>query len=219
MPLMMWFHRSKTGKLSRPLPFRSLSRRSLKKRHAAMRHITWKRKNLPSTPINPSIARKPAWMLGLAPGIYRQPGNRPDGKFLAGAQRDISTVRFTVKLRCIPTIDLDRSRQTVAISINDFGTFSDRSRYTPIDLESYSHSIVNSRALLRGKARCARPSNRPDTDKSTVALECTSSASLHLISLIKRSLGRSGYEVGIFCTPVTVSTDRSGVWRRYRSSS
>lgn len=82
----------------------------------------------------------------------------------------------------------------------------------------HSHSIVNSRALLRGKARCARPSNRPDTDKSTVALECTSSASLHLISLIKRSLGRSGYEVGIFCTPMTVSTDRSGVWRRYRSS-
>jgi hypothetical protein len=69
-----------------------------------------------------------------------------------------------------------------------------------------------------GKKGRARTSIRPDIDKSTVALEVTSSASLHSISLIERSLGRSGYEVGIFCTAMTVSTDRSGERRRYLSS-
>jgi hypothetical protein len=61
---------------------------------------------------NPSIARKPAWMLDFALEIYRQLENRPDGKLPPGTQRDIFTVRFTVKLKGIPAIDLDRSRQT-----------------------------------------------------------------------------------------------------------
>ena len=61
---------------------------------------------------NPSIARKPAWMLDFALEIYRQLENRPDGKSPPGTQRDIDTVRFTVRLNAIPAIDLDRSRQT-----------------------------------------------------------------------------------------------------------
>jgi hypothetical protein len=71
------------------------------------------RKFTVSTP-NPSIARKPAWMLDFALEIYRQLENRPDGKFPPGTQRDIFTVTFTVRLKGIPAIDLDRSRQTIA---------------------------------------------------------------------------------------------------------
>jgi hypothetical protein len=63
---------------------------------------------------NPSIARKPAWMLDFAFEIFRQLENRPDDKFPPGTQRDILTVRFTVSLKGIPAIDLDRSRQTFA---------------------------------------------------------------------------------------------------------
>jgi len=54
---MMQFHILASGRLSRPLPVRSLARHSLKKRDAPVRHITWECKNLPSAPINPSIAR------------------------------------------------------------------------------------------------------------------------------------------------------------------
>ena len=46
---MMDVHRSTTGKLSRPLLFRSLAQRSVKKRDAAVRRIAWECKNLPST--------------------------------------------------------------------------------------------------------------------------------------------------------------------------
>ena len=110
---MMYFHRSTSGKLSRPLPFHRPAQR-ITERGPPMRLIAWERKNLPSARLNPSIVRKAASMLGLAPGIYRQRGNRPDGKFLAGTRRDILTVRFAVKLMGIPAIDLDRSRQTSA---------------------------------------------------------------------------------------------------------
>ncbi|MDZ7592343.1 MAG: hypothetical protein U5L05_17050, partial [Rubrivivax sp.] len=128
LPLMMWFHKSTRAKFSRPLPFGFLARRSPKKRDAPVRHATSERKNLPSAPINPSIARKPAWLLDLAPGIYRHPGNRPDGKFPLGTRRGTFTVRFTVKLMGIPAIDLDRSRQTFAPGINALGRLFDRSR-------------------------------------------------------------------------------------------
>ena len=63
---------------------------------------------------NPSIARKPAWMLDFALEIYLQLENRPGGKFPPGTQRDILTVRFAVRLKGIPAIDLNRSRQTFA---------------------------------------------------------------------------------------------------------
>jgi hypothetical protein len=59
---------------------------------------------------------------------YRQPGNRPDGKFLAGIRRDYFTARFTVRLKGIPATDLDRSRRTsrwtFANQINALGPFS-----------------------------------------------------------------------------------------------
>lgn len=130
--LMMWFHRSTRGKLSHPLPFHSLARRGATKRDAPVRPIAWERKNLPSARLNPAIARQPAWMLDFALGIHRQLGNRPDGKFLAAARRDLFTVRFTVRLKGIPAIDLDRSRQTsrqtFACRINAPGPLCDSSR-------------------------------------------------------------------------------------------
>ena len=61
LPLMMCIHRSTTGKLPRPLPFRSLARRSL----APARRFTSESKNLPSAPINRLIAREPAWAFDL----------------------------------------------------------------------------------------------------------------------------------------------------------
>jgi hypothetical protein len=82
-------------------------------------------------------------MLDLALETYRQLENRPDGTLPPGAQSDILTVRFTVRLKGTPAIDLDRSRQTFAFRINTSGPVSDRSRQTPIDLESYSHSNTN----------------------------------------------------------------------------
>ncbi len=45
----------------------------------------------------------------------------------------------------------------------------------------HSHSIVNSRAPLRGKMRRAQAPNRSDTDKSTVAFERTSGRPSHTI--------------------------------------
>ena len=125
---MMCVHRSTSGRLSRPLPFRSLARRNLNKCDAPVGHITCKCKDLPSVLINPSIARRPAWMLEFAPRIYRQPGNWPDGKSFPETQRDFFTVRFTVRLKGIPAIDLDRSRRlsrwTFANGINALGPFS-----------------------------------------------------------------------------------------------
>ena len=53
---------------------------------------------------------QPAWMLDFAPEIYRQLENRSDGKFSPGTQRNT----FTVRLKGIPAIDLDRSRQTIS---------------------------------------------------------------------------------------------------------
>ena len=106
---MMYFHRSTSGKLSDPLPCHCPAQQ-ITKRGRLVRRIAWECKNLPSAQLNPSIARKPVWMLDPAPGIYRQPGNWPDGKFLTGPQRHIFTVKFTVRLKVIPAIDLDRSR-------------------------------------------------------------------------------------------------------------
>lgn len=70
---------------------------------------------------DPSIARKPAWMLDFALEIYRQPGSRPDGKSPLETQRDTSTVRFTVRLKGIPAMDLDRSRETCILQGNALG--------------------------------------------------------------------------------------------------
>ena len=106
---MMYFHRSTSGKLSDPLPCHRPAQR-ITKRGQPVRRITRERKNLPSAQLNPSIIRYVAWMLDFALGIYRQPGKRPDGKTLAAARRDLFTVRFTVRLKGIPAIDLDRSR-------------------------------------------------------------------------------------------------------------
>jgi hypothetical protein len=55
-PLMMYFHGSTSGKLSRPLPFRCPAQR-ISKRGPRVRCISWERKNLPSARLNPSIAR------------------------------------------------------------------------------------------------------------------------------------------------------------------
>ena len=109
---MMESHRSTTSKLPRPLPLHSLAQRGATQRDApGPRYRLGARRFTVSTP-NPSIARKPAWMLDFALEIYRQPENRPDGKSPPGTQRDVFTVRITVRLKGIPAIDLDRSRQT-----------------------------------------------------------------------------------------------------------
>jgi hypothetical protein len=51
----------------------------------------------------------------------------------------------------------------------------------------HSHSIVNSRSRLRGKARCLATENGPDTDGSTVAFERSSQGSMLSISRIDGS--------------------------------
>jgi hypothetical protein len=56
-----------SGSLSRPLPFHCRAER-ITARGRPARRIAWERKNLPSAPINPSIARNPAWMLDFALG-------------------------------------------------------------------------------------------------------------------------------------------------------
>jgi hypothetical protein len=53
-PLMVYFHRSASGKLSRPLPSLCPAQRISKR---GPRCIAWERKNLPSARLNPSIAR------------------------------------------------------------------------------------------------------------------------------------------------------------------
>jgi len=55
-PLMMYFHRSTSGKLSDPLP-RHCPAQRIMKRGRPVRRIAWERKNLPSAQVNPSIAR------------------------------------------------------------------------------------------------------------------------------------------------------------------
>ena len=61
--------------------------------------------------------------------IYRQPGNRPDGRFPPGTQRDNFTVRFTVRLKGIPAIDLDRHPgRHLPVRINALGPLFDRPR-------------------------------------------------------------------------------------------
>ena len=104
-PLLMYFHRSTSGKLSDPLPCYCQAQR-IRKRGRPARRIAWERKNLPSAQLNQSISRQAAWMPDLAAGIYRQRGNRLDGKFLAETRRDI----FTVRLKSIPAIDLESSK-------------------------------------------------------------------------------------------------------------
>jgi hypothetical protein len=55
-PLMMYFHRSTRGKLSRPLPFPCPASRVTKRGPPGPR-IAWERKTLPSARLNPSIGR------------------------------------------------------------------------------------------------------------------------------------------------------------------
>jgi hypothetical protein len=55
-PLMMYFHRSTSGKLSRPLPFHCRAQK-ITKRGPPVRRIAWERKNLPSARLNPALAR------------------------------------------------------------------------------------------------------------------------------------------------------------------
>ena len=56
-PLMMWFHRSTTGKLSPPVSFYYLARRAATKRDGPARPIAWERRSLPSAQLNQAIAR------------------------------------------------------------------------------------------------------------------------------------------------------------------
>ena len=72
----------------------------------------------------------------------------------------------------------------------------------------YPHSIVNSRAQLRGKVPRARGSNRPDTDKSTVALEGSSCRPTYPTSSVDGSKRGSESKFGMFRIEMTVSTDR-----------
>jgi len=55
-PLMMYFHRPTSGKLSDPLPCHCPAQR-IANRGRPVRRIPWERKNLPSAQLNPSIAR------------------------------------------------------------------------------------------------------------------------------------------------------------------
>jgi hypothetical protein len=93
-------------------------------------------------------------MLDLAPGICRQLGNRPGGKFLAAARRDVFTVRFTVKLECIPPIDVDRSRRTFSIRDHNLATPFDRSRSTLKEAESFR---LNHQRLLQAVDLLGQP--------------------------------------------------------------
>jgi hypothetical protein len=98
--------------LSHPLPFHPLLGADHTKRDPPVRPIAQQRGKFTVSAPNPSIAWKPAWMLGFALEIYRQLENRPDGKFPPAIQRNVFTVTFTVRLKDIPAIDLDRSRPT-----------------------------------------------------------------------------------------------------------
>jgi hypothetical protein len=82
-PLMMYFHRSTTGKSSRPLPFHCLARRGATKRDAPECLIAWERGNLPS-----------------ARPIRRSPGN-PHGCCTSHS-------RFTVNSKIDLTVDFRR---------------------------------------------------------------------------------------------------------------
>ena len=105
-------------------------------------------------------------MLDFALKIHRHLGNRPDGKSPSGTQRDILTVRFTVRLKGIPAIDLDSSRQTFAHRINAFDPVSDSSRQTPIDrallpLDSAEHAqVIESTGRQRHARRFYRQDDR-----------------------------------------------------------
>ena len=55
-PLMMYFHRSTSGKLSDPLPCHCPAQR-ITKRGRPVQRIAWESKNLPSAQLNPSIPR------------------------------------------------------------------------------------------------------------------------------------------------------------------
>ena len=97
-------------------------------------------------------------MLDLAPGIYRQPRNWPDRKSFPGTQRDFLAVRFTVRLKRIPAIDLDRHRgrhlPQESTRLAQLSIDLDRSR----SIENYSHSIINEHSkLLIRKALSAAP--------------------------------------------------------------
>lgn len=79
----------------------------------------------------------------------------------------------------------------------------------------HSHSIVNSRSRLRGKARCVMAEKTLDTDKSTVVFESPSQSSLLSISVIDGAPQRFEYESGIFCSAMTVSGALCERRRRY----
>lgn len=83
-------------------------------------------------------------------------------------------------------------RQAMWSADVDVSIDPDSPRKTP-----YSHSIVNGRVSLIGKTGRAPAEDRLDTDKSTVAFECTSSACLHSISPIKGSQLGVGSEYGM----------------------
>ena len=154
-PLLMYFHRSTSGKLSDPLPCYCQAQR-IRKRGRPARRIAWERKNLPSAQLDQSISRQAAWMPDLAAGIYRQRGNRLDGKFLAETRRDI----FTVRLKSIPAIDL----------------------------ESYSHSIINKHSKLltyKGSATASALF----TVTFTVNLICASKLALRIYRHLSTPVG------------------------------
>lgn len=89
------------------LPFRALAR-SHQTRPTRAPSRLGARELTVSAP-NPSIVRKPAWILDFSLEIYRQLMKRPGGKPRPVTQRDTLTVKFTVRLKGIPAIDLDRS--------------------------------------------------------------------------------------------------------------
>ena len=144
-PLLMYFHRSTSGKLSDPLPCYCQAQR-IRKRGRPARRIAWERKNLPSAQLDQSISRQAAWM---------PDGNRLDGKFLAETRRDI----FTVRLKSIPAIDL----------------------------ESYSHSIINKHSKLltyKGSATASALF----TVTFTVNLICASKLALRIYRHLSASI-------------------------------
>jgi hypothetical protein len=115
---MMYFHRSTSGKLSRPLPFHCPAQR-ITKRGPPARRIAWERKNLPSARLDPTIARYRAPLLSAEVCVVvwiwsslltlRQEARRRAN--IAAAVHDLNALRERLagaktRLRGAPEIDL-----------------------------------------------------------------------------------------------------------------